>query len=55
MGVPRVEGAILSGRQFHGVVAALLGDATHAVLIVLVVAIQIVLDNGNGGDETRIY
>ena len=38
-----------SERQFCGVVAASLGDATHAILIVLVAAIRIALDNGNGG------
>ena len=32
-----------------------LSCATHAVLIVLVTAIQITLDNDNGGDEARIY
>ena len=42
-----------NGRRFRGVVAALLGDATHTVLFVLVAAIQIALDNGNGGDEPR--
>ena len=44
-----------SGRQFRGVVAASLGDATHIVLIILVAAIRIALDNGNGGDEVRTY
>ena len=43
-----------SGRRFRGVVAASLGDATHAILIVLVAAIQIALDNGNGGDEAMV-
>ena len=38
-----------SERRFGGVVAASLGDATHAILIVLVAAIRIALDNGNGG------
>ena len=42
-----------SRRRFRGVVAASLGDATHTVLIVLVAAIRIALDIGNGGDEAR--
>ena len=41
------------GRQICSIIAASLGDATHAVLIVLVPAIRIALDNGNGGDEAR--
>ena len=44
-----------SGGQFRGVVAALLGDATHAILIVLVAAIRIALDTGNGGDKAKTY
>ena len=44
-----------SGRRFRDVVAASLGDATHAVLFVLVLAIRIALDNGNGDDEARTY
>ena len=43
-----------TGRQFRDVVAASQGDATHAILIVLVAAIQIALDNGNGGDEAMV-
>ena len=27
----------------------------HTILIVLVAAVRIALDNGNGGDETRTY
>ena len=43
------------GSRFRGVVAASLVDATHAVLIVLVAAIRLALDNGNGGDWRRSY
>jgi len=42
-----------SARQFCSVVAALLGNATHTVLFILIAAIRIALDNGNGGDEAR--
>ena len=42
-----------SGRQFCGVVAASLGDATVAVLFVLVGAIRIALGDGDGGKEAR--
>ena len=42
-----------NGSRFRSVVAALLGDATLAVLTLLVAAILIALDNGNGGDEAR--
>ena len=44
-----------SRRQFCGVAAALLGAATHTVLIILVAAVRIAQDNGNGGDEARAY
>ena len=40
-----------SGRQIRSVIAASLGDVTHAVLIILVATIRIALDNGNGGDK----
>ena len=55
LGVPRVEGTYGSGRRFCSLVAASLGDATRAVLIVLVAVIRIALDNGNGDDEARTY
>ena len=42
-----------SGRRFRGVVATSLVDAMHAVLFVLVAAIRIALDNGDGGEEAR--
>ena len=51
MGVPRVEDKY----DIRSVIADSLGNATHAVLIVLVDAIWIALDNGNGGDEARTY
>ena len=54
LGCPPCQG-FDSARRFCGVVAALLGDATHAVLIVLVAAIRIALDIGNSGDEARTY
>ena len=44
-----------SGRQICGVLAASLGDATRAILIVLVAAIRIALDTGNGGDKAKTY
>ena len=55
MGVPRVEGAILSGRQFHGVVATWIGTLTYDVTIILVAAIAIVMDDGYGGNQARVY
>ena len=44
-----------SGRQIHSVIAASLGDATHAVLIILVAVIEIALGNADGGAEDIIY
>ena len=40
-----------SGRQFCGVVAVSLGDATQVALFVLVAAIWVALGNGNDGNE----
>ena len=42
-----------SGRRFRGIVAASLGEVTHAALFVLIAAIRIALDNVSGGDEAR--
>ena len=39
-------------RQFHGAVAACLGDAMHTVVIVLVAAIKIAVDNVDDGAKT---
>ena len=44
-----------SGRRIRSVVAALLGDATHAALIVLVAVIKIAVGNVDGGAEGIIY
>ena len=44
-----------SGGQFHGVVAIWLGPGMHGVVIVLVTAIAIAVDDGDGGDEARIH
>ena len=41
-------------RQFLGVVATLLGNATHVVLFVLVATIRIAPGDGDGGEEARI-
>ena len=52
LGRPPCRGYV-SGRQFCGIVAALLGNAMHTVLFVLVAAIRIALDDGDGGEEAR--
>ena len=43
------------GRLFCGIVATWPGNATHAVTIVLVVAIGIALDDSDGGNKARNY
>ena len=42
-----------SGRRFRDVVAASLGDATHAVLFVPIAVIRITLGDGDGGKDAR--
>ena len=42
-------------RHFFGVVAAWLGNAMHVLLIVLVAAIMIALDDGDSGNQDRTY
>ena len=44
-----------SRRRICSVITASLGDATHAVLIVLVAAIEIAVGNVDGGAEGIIY
>ena len=44
-----------SRRQIRSVIVASLGDATQAVLIVLVVASKIALGNADGGAEGITY
>ena len=44
-----------SGGQFCGVVGTWLGALTHGVAIILVTAIAIAVDDGDGGSKARIY
>ena len=44
-----------SGRRIHGVIAASLGDAMHAILIVLVAAIEIAVGSADDDAEGIIY
>ena len=44
-----------SWRQICSIIAAELGGAKHAVLIVLVAAIEIAVGNADGGAEGIIY
>ena len=49
------RGCDSSERQIHSVIAALLGDAAHTILIVLVAAIEFALGNADGGAEGILY